>query len=135
MKRARRVISHHGSDCPDGPHNFRQHRCIILTRIDRPGHPSEAWVSGDCAETMPMRSKIEPAWPGDPRPPVEEWPRSERLYRHRHTFDATKPTFYGGGFWERVSIPSPLCRCADHAGDAEDCPVHHPMTEDRAQTR
>ncbi len=29
---------------------------------------------------------------------------SERLYRKRHTFDATKPVWYGGGFWQRVSI-------------------------------
>ena len=92
MKRARRIISHHGSDCPDGPHNFREHRCLILTRIDRPGQKSEAWVSGDCAETLPMRCKD------------YEGAQSERLYRKRHTFDSTKTTYYGGGFWERVEL-------------------------------
>lgn len=91
-KRARRIISHHGSDCPNEPHNFREHRCLILTRIDRPGKPSEAWVSGDCAETLPMRCKD------------YEGARSERLYRKRHTFDATKTTYYGGGFWDRVEL-------------------------------
>jgi hypothetical protein len=30
--------------------------------------------------------------------------RSERLYRKRHTFDASLPTWYGGGFWERVEL-------------------------------
>ncbi len=92
MKRCRRVISHHGSDCPEGPHNFREHRCLILTRIDRPGQKSEAWVSGDCAETMPLRCKD------------YEGAIGERLYRKRHTFDPRLPTWYGGGFWERVAI-------------------------------
>jgi len=91
MKRARRVLSHHGSDCPDGPHPFKSNRCIILTRIDRPDGTSEAWCSGDCAETMPARLKTGPR-------------KSERLYRQRHTFDAKLPTFYGGGFWERVTL-------------------------------
>lgn len=80
MKRARRVISHHGSDCNDGPHNFRTSRCVILTRIDRPGQPSRAWASGDCAESRAYK-------------------------RHDHTFDAKLPTHYGGGFWQYVEIP------------------------------
>lgn len=79
MKRARRVISHHGSDCPDGPHPFRWNRCVILTRIDRPGQQSEAWASGDRSESNVFR-------------------------KHRHTFDASKPVHYGGGFWQRVEI-------------------------------
>ena len=91
MKRSRRVLSHHGSDCPDGPHKFRESRCVILTRIDRPGQLSEGWVSGDYAETMPMRLKA----PGS---------TSERLYRKRHTFAAHLPTYYGGGFWEQVCL-------------------------------
>jgi len=94
MKHCRRVISHHGSDCPDGPHNFRESRCIILTRIDRPGQLSEGWASGDCAETMPMRAKD------------YDGARSERLQRYRHTFRAELPLHYGGGFWERVTLPA-----------------------------
>jgi hypothetical protein len=79
MKRARRVLSHHGSDCPSEPHPFRSGRCIILTRIDRPGELSRAWCTGDCAEG--------------------------RVYkRHDHTFDRRLPVWYGGGFWERVEI-------------------------------
>lgn len=94
MKRARRVLSHHGSDCPLGPHNIRENRCLILTRIDRPDGTSEGWVSGDYQETMPMRAKD----PGS---------QSERVYRKRHTFSADKPLYYGGAFWERVVIPAP----------------------------
>jgi hypothetical protein len=30
--------------------------------------------------------------------------RSERVQRKDHTFDPQLPTFYGGGFWERVEI-------------------------------
>lgn len=94
MKRARRTISHHGSDCPSGPHKVREARCIILTRIDRPGQRSEAWVSGDCAETMPRHATID-------RSPEYH---SERLYRKRHTFAPELSTHYGGGFWEYVEI-------------------------------
>lgn len=93
-KHARRVISHHGSDCPDGPHNLRTSRCLILTRIDRPGERSRAWVSGDCAETMPRHATIE-------RSPDYH---SERIQRKDHTFDPSLPTWYGGGFWQRVQI-------------------------------
>lgn len=127
MKRARRVISHHGSDCPDGPHNVREHRCLILTRIDRPGQLSEAWVSGDCAETMPMRAKIEAPWWDPDR--VEAWPKSERIYRKRHRFAAHLPTYYGGGFWERVQLgpvedACPVCkspRVAPIEGERLEC--------------
>ena len=105
MKRARRIISHHGSDCPDGPHPFKRSRCLILTRIDRPGQLSVAWISGDCAETMPMRAKA----PGS---------TSERLYRKRHTFAADLPTYYGGGFWERVCLPP---RCCPHGAAPGPC--------------
>jgi len=98
MKRARRVISHHGSDCPEGPHPFKHSRCLILTRIDRKDGTSEAWVSGDCAETLPRRVKL------DYNPRAE----SERLYRKRHSFKGDLPVWYGGGFWERVEIgPKP----------------------------
>jgi len=66
---------------------------VILTRVDyADGRKSEAWVSGDYAETMPMRWKH---YAGA---------RSERLYRKRHAFDPKLPTWYGGGFWERVEI-------------------------------
>lgn len=96
-KRARRMISHHGSDCPDGPHPFKSNRCLILTRIDypdQPGRKSVAWVSGDCAETMPRHATIDRS---------SEY-HSERMYRKRHTFDPKLPTWYGGGFWDRVEI-------------------------------
>jgi hypothetical protein len=79
---------------------------MILTRIDRPGERSRAWVSGDCAETMPMYAKIR-RWddadddPGSGR--VSDF-RSERLKRKDHTFDPKLPTWYGGGFWEKVTI-------------------------------
>lgn len=85
MKRSRRVLSHHGSDCPSTPHPIRQHRCIILTRIDHGDGTSTSWCSGDCAETMPYRG--------------------ERVQRKRHTFAAEKPIYYGGAFWEAVMIP------------------------------
>jgi hypothetical protein len=98
MKHCRRVISHHGSDCPDGPHSIRRHRCIILTRIDRPGEMSRAWISGDCAETMPMHLK------------GYDGAKSERLKRKDHTFKPNLPTWYGGGFWDKVTIGP-----ADHA--------------------
>jgi hypothetical protein len=101
MKHCRRVISHHGSDCPDGPHLFKQGRCMILTRIDRPGERSRAWVSGDCAETMPLRIRRE-QWAADPEYAAAL--PSERIQRKDHTFDPGRPTWYGGGFWERVSI-------------------------------
>lgn len=94
MKHCRRVLSHHGSDCPDGPHKIRGHRCMILTRIDRPGEVSRAWVSGDCAETMPRHATID-------RSPEY---RSERLKRKDHTFRPDLPVWYGGGFWEKVTI-------------------------------
>ena len=81
MKRARRIISHHGSDCPSTPHAFREGRCIILTRVDHPGRPSVAWLTGDCQE-------------------------GRRFQHRRHEFDATQPVTYGGGFWERVSLPA-----------------------------
>jgi hypothetical protein len=91
MKRARRIRSCHGSDCSLGPHPFRQNRCIILTRIDRPDGTSEAWVTGDCQEG--------------------------RLFQHRrHTFDSSLPTWYGGGFWERVSIGPPEAQACDECG-------------------
>jgi hypothetical protein len=47
---------------------------------------------------------------------------SERLYRKRHTFDPQLPTWYGGGFWERVAIgpadgvePAGVANLADRA--------------------
>lgn len=100
----RRVRSCHGSDCNDGPHSFRQSRCLILTRVDyRDGRPSVAWVSGDCAESSSMRFRRE-QWKLEPE---EEMP-SERIYRKRHSFDPKLPTWYGGGFWARVEIgPAP----------------------------
>ena len=94
MKHCRRVLSHHGSDCPDGPHPIRGNRCLILTRIDRPGELSRGWVSGDCAETMPMYSESK-QWDGA---------ISERLKRKDHTFRSDLPLYYGGGFWNKVTI-------------------------------
>jgi hypothetical protein len=84
-KRVRRVLSHHGSDCPMTPHAVRGHRCIILTRVDRPDGTSEAWVTGDDQE-------------------------GRRFKYGQHTFASTKPTFYGGGFWERVRIDPPVAQ-------------------------
>lgn len=78
-KRARRLLSHHGSDCPDGPHNIRENRCIILTRIDRPTRPSETWLTGDWSEGRVLQAK-------------------------RHTFAPDLPVWYGGGFWQRVQL-------------------------------
>jgi hypothetical protein len=115
-KRARRILSHHGSDCPAGPHKIRDGRCIILTRVDRPGQRSIAWVSGDCAETMPMKHKADQDPTEDPI--ADQAPGfwggyangeyvSERIYRKRHSFDPCLPTWYGGGFWERVAIGPP----------------------------
>jgi hypothetical protein len=99
MKHCRRVLSHHGSDCPEGPHPIKGNRCLILTRIDRPGQPSEAWVSGDYAETGSMR------WKQDQHPDAAPGDLvSERLYRKRHTFDASLPTHYGGQFWAYVEL-------------------------------
>jgi hypothetical protein len=40
----------------------------------------------------------------DGKTPEREDFRSERMYKHRHTFDRTKPVYYGGGFWERVEL-------------------------------
>lgn len=108
-KHCRRVISHHGSDCPTGPHNLRTHRCMILTRIDRPGERSRAWVSGDCAESMPQHARHVwhqtgcPNRYGDDDCSCERSP-SERIKRKDHTFDPQLPTWYGGGFWERVTL-------------------------------
>jgi hypothetical protein len=113
-KTARRVISHHESDCPNGPHNFRDHRCLILTRIDRRGEPSRAWVSGDCQETIARYTRRQWAEEDDPyneRPDLteREWRdrKSERIQRKDHTFARNLPTWYGGGFWEKVTIAAP----------------------------
>ena len=132
MKRSRRVLSHHGSDCPDGPHKFRESRCLILTRIDRPGQLSEGWISGDCQETCSRAWKLRQAREID-------WPagevKSERIYRKRHTFDPKLPIWYGGGFWDRVEIaplPAPIVPCrhqtmierrddTTHAWECADC--------------
>ena len=82
MKRCRRILSHHGSDCPDGPHRMKDARCIILTRIDRPNQLSEAWLTGDWTESRIRQAK-------------------------RHTFSPLKPVWYGGGFWNRVRLEPP----------------------------
>jgi hypothetical protein len=90
---------------------------VILTRVDRPGQRSIAWASGDCAETMPMSAKLTRP-NGDPDPIIDQAPGfwggyandehvSERIYRKRHSFDPCLPTWYGGGFWERVAIGPP----------------------------
>ncbi|HET9256311.1 MAG TPA: hypothetical protein VFO16_14090 [Pseudonocardiaceae bacterium] len=80
MKRCRRVLSHHGSDCDLTSHSIRSNRCIILTRIDHKDGTSEAWLSGDCQE-------------------------GRRFQYKRHRFAGHLPVFYGGGFWEKVEIP------------------------------
>ena len=104
----RRVLSHHGSDCPEGPHPVKGHRCIILTRVDyRDGRPSQAWVSGDHAETIGRACRRR--WAEEDGAPemYADWADrpSERVQRKRFTLAADKPAVYGGGFWERVSIP------------------------------
>lgn len=116
-KHCRRVISHHRSDCPDGPHTVKGHRCIILTRIDRPGERSRAWVSGDHAESTSLQWRRE-QWAADPA--YAATLKSERLQRKDHTFDPRLPTWYGGGFWERVAIgPAAGVDCAGVAQIAD----------------
>ena len=51
---------------------------------------------------------------------------SERLYRKRHTFAADLPTYYGGGFWERVTIGP---RCCPHGAQPGPCYLCTPAAE------
>jgi hypothetical protein len=55
-------------------------------------------VSGDCQETVSTAFKREHS----------DWyhggAKSERMYKHRHTFKPSLPVHYGGGFWERVEL-------------------------------
>ena len=105
MRLVRRALSHHDSDCSMECRRPREHRCLILTRVDYlDGRPSETWLSGDCAETCSMAAKRR-WWLEDHGYELgKEGMRSERMYRKRHTFDPTLPVWYGGGFWERVQI-------------------------------
>lgn len=72
---------------------------MILTRIDRPGQASDCWVSGDRAESCSIKFRRQ-QWP------AEHWPemKSEIIQRKRFELDASKTAYYGGGFWEAVTI-------------------------------
>jgi hypothetical protein len=72
---------------------------MILTRIDRPGQRSRAWVTGDRAESCSIAFRRA----GLADPDLHEL-KSEYVQRKDHTFDPALPTWYGGGFWEKVSI-------------------------------
>lgn len=99
----RRIRSCHGSDCPERPHTVKGHRCIILTRVDyADGRQSDCWVSGDHAETCSLAFRRE-QWQATDREYAEGF-TSERVQRKRFTADPRKPVYYGGGFWERVTI-------------------------------
>lgn len=104
----RRVLSHHGSDCSLECRHPRDHRCVILTRVDYlDSRLSESWLSGDCAETVSTAAKRR-WWQEDHGYDLEPGGfRSERIYRHRHTFNPTLPVWYGGQFWEHVQIDPP----------------------------
>lgn len=80
---------------------------MILTRIDRPGERSVCWVTGDRAESCSIAFRRSQWADGGPEM------RSEIVQRKRFELAPDKTAYYGGGFWEKVTI-----------GPAESAPDH-----------